>query len=54
MEDALDRFVMKRIERGTGNFYAIIFSRMLLSPTRTMANLLRFKPPWHRDRPREH
>lgn len=53
-EDALDRFVMKRIERGTGNFYAIIFSRMLLSPTRTMANLLRFKPPWHRDRPREH
>ncbi len=53
-EDALDRFVMKRIERGTSNFYVIIFSRMLLSPTRTAANLFRFKTPWHRDRPREH
>ena len=53
-EDAIDRFVMKRIERGTDNFYAVIFSRMLLSPTRTIANLFRFKTPWYRDRPREH
>lgn len=53
-EDAIDRFVMKRIERGTDNFYIVIFSRMLLSPTRTIANLFRFKTPWHRDRPRVH
>ncbi len=53
-EDAIDRFIMKRIERSTDNFYAIIFSRMLLSPTRTIANLFRFKTPWYRDRPREH
>jgi len=53
-EDAIDRFVMKCIERGTDNFYIVIFSRMLLSPTRTIANLFRFKTPWHRDRPREH
>ncbi len=53
-EDAIDRFIMKRIERSTDNFYAIIFSRMLLSPTRTIANLFRFKTPWHRDRQREH
>ncbi len=50
-EDAIDRFVMQRIERGTDNFYVKIFSRMLLSPTRVFANLLRFKAPWHRDRP---
>ena len=51
-EDAIDRFVMEHIERRTNNFYAIIFSRMLLSPTRTVANLFRFKTPWYRDRPR--
>lgn len=53
-EDAIDRFVMKRIERATDNFYTVIFSRMLLNPTRTIANLFRFKTPWYRDRPREH
>ncbi len=51
-EDALDRFVMQRIERSTDNFYVIIFSRMLLSPMRTIANLFRLKTPWYRDRPR--
>lgn len=51
-EDAIDRFVMKRIERSTDNFYAVIFARMLLSPTRTIANVFRFKTPWYRDRPR--
>lgn len=51
-EDILDRFVMEKIEQRTNNFYLIIFSRMLLSPGRTFANILRFKPPWYRDRPR--
>lgn len=50
-EDALDRYVMQRIERQTDNFYIRIFARMLLSPTRVFANLIRFKTPWHRDRP---
>lgn len=53
-EDAIDRFVMQRIERATDNFYARIFARMLLSPTRTIANLFRFKTPWYRDRPLGH
>lgn len=53
-EDAIDRFVVKRIERSTGNFYVRIFARMLLNPTRTVANVFRFKPPWYRDRPLEH
>ena len=50
-EDAADRFITKAIERRTDNFYIKIFSRMLLSPTRVFANMLRFKAPWHRDRP---
>ena len=53
-EDAIDRFIMQRIERQTDNFYVKVFSRMLLSPTRVFANLLRFKEPWHRDRPFAH
>jgi len=50
-EDAIDRFIMKRIERGTKNFYVRIFARMLLNPTRTVSNVFRFKEPWYRDRP---
>lgn len=53
-EDAIDRFIIKRIERSTSNFYIRIFSRMFLSPTRTVANLFRFKEPWYRDRPTGH
>jgi len=53
-EDAIDRFLIKRIERATDNFYVKMFSRGLLNPTRTIANLFRFKTPWYRDRPRDH
>ena len=51
-EDAIDRFVMRRIERVSNSFYIRIFARMLLNPTRNFSNILRFKPPWYRDRPR--
>lgn len=50
-EDALDRYIIKSIERRTDNFYIKIFSRMIFNPTRIFANLLRFKEPWYRDRP---
>jgi len=53
-EDALDRYIIKSIERRTDNFYIKIFSRMLFNPTRVFANLLRFKEPWYRDRPTAH
>jgi hypothetical protein len=53
-EDAIDRFLIKRIERATDNFYVKMFSRGLLNPTRTIANLFRFKTPWYRDRPPAH
>lgn len=48
-EDALDRYVVERLERRWRNRYVRILSRMTLNPTRTAANLLRFKKPWHRD-----
>jgi hypothetical protein len=51
-EDAIDRFLIERIERNTKNFYLKIISRVLLNPTRTVANIFRFKTPWYRDRPR--
>jgi len=48
-EDALDRFVVRRIEAGSDNFYLRVAARVLLNPARSCANLLRFKKPWHRD-----
>lgn len=48
-EDAADKYLIKGIEHKTNNYYVKIFSRMLLNPTRTMANLTRFKLPWYRD-----
>jgi hypothetical protein len=49
-EDALERFVVRRIERRTDNRFVRIVARMLLNPTRSSANLLRFEKPWRRDR----
>lgn len=48
-EDAFDRFLIRRIERMSRNFYLRILARMILNPTRTMANVIRMKNPWHRD-----
>ncbi|MEJ7846850.1 MAG: hypothetical protein WKF92_02045 [Pyrinomonadaceae bacterium] len=53
-EDAMDRFVIERIERMSDNYYVMVFARMLLNPTRTMANIIRFKLPWYRERKRLH
>ena len=49
-EDALERFAVRFIEGKTKNIYLRIATRMLLNPSRSCANLLRFKKPWHRDR----
>lgn len=49
VEDALDKYLVQRIERSSGSFYLKIASRVLLNPTRSVANLIRFKKPWHRD-----
>jgi hypothetical protein len=47
-EDALDHFIVARLERRV-NPRTMRVLRMVLSPNRTVANLLRFKKPWRRD-----
>ncbi len=47
-EDFLDRFVIKRLEKRSHSKARIRFFRVLLNPTRSVANLLRFKVPWYR------
>jgi hypothetical protein len=49
LEDFLDENLIKLIERNSGSFYVRIVSRTFLNPTRSVANLLRFKTPWYRD-----
>lgn len=48
-EDMLDRFVVRWVERRTSNLYLRVATRMILNPSRSCANMLRFKKPWHRD-----
>ena len=47
-EDAFDQFVVARLERRAGP-RMMRTMRMVFSPNRTLANLLRFKKPWRRD-----
>lgn len=49
IEDALDRYVIERIERATGNRYLKTLARTFLNPNRTFANTMRLKQPWYRD-----
>lgn len=50
LEDFVDKNIIHLIERrSSGNFYIKIASRTFLNPSRSAANLLRFKKPWHRD-----
>ena len=50
IEDFVDKHIIRRIERrSSGNFYIKVASRVFLNPTRSVANLLRFKTPWYRD-----
>jgi len=48
-EDALDRYLIRRIEKLTGNRVVIGLARSFLNPSRAMANALRLEGPWHRD-----
>jgi hypothetical protein len=47
-EDALDKYVVRFIERRTGNRVLRASVRMLFSPSWTMANLAEGRAPWHR------
>lgn len=51
-EDAIDRHVIRRIEWHVHNPVIRALARSALNPTRSYANLLAFRRPWHRyDRP---
>jgi hypothetical protein len=50
LEDFVDKHVIRTIERrNSGSFYIKVTSRTFLNPTRSVANLLRFKTPWYRE-----
>jgi hypothetical protein len=49
VEDALDKYVIKRIEAGTTNRGIRLLTRATLNPSRTFASVLQGRTPWHRD-----
>lgn len=51
-EEAIDRYLIRHIERRS--FMLKIFVRSFLNPMRAVANMLRFREPWYRDRPFGH
>jgi hypothetical protein len=48
-EDALDRFVIRRFENRVENFWLRMMVRGWLNPTRSFANMMRWKEPWYRE-----
>jgi hypothetical protein len=49
MEDSLDRWVIKKLENKTQSSWKKLLLRSGLNPTRSFANVLRGRVPWHRD-----
>jgi hypothetical protein len=50
IEDSIDKYVLRAIERRTNSRALLGLSRCFLNPTRTLANMMRIKRPWYRDR----
>jgi hypothetical protein len=48
-EDALDRYLVNRIEDTGWNSHVKATFRVALNPCRAVANIARLKTPWHRD-----
>jgi hypothetical protein len=48
-EDAIDRYLITRIENRFNSRLLVQFARTFLNPSRSFANLLRFKRPWYRE-----
>jgi hypothetical protein len=48
-EDAIDKYLVERIEAATGNVWLRLLARGGLNPSRTFANVLTGNVPWHRD-----
>jgi len=49
-EDLLDNYVIKKLERKTHNKIFPATLRVVLNPSRSLANALAFKNPWYRKR----
>jgi hypothetical protein len=47
-EDALDRYLIARIESWTKNRFVRAVSRMVLNPSRTLSNAVQARAPWSR------
>jgi hypothetical protein len=47
-EDALDKYLIKRVEDRTANHWIRMMARMGLNPSRTFANALALRVPWYR------
>ena len=48
-EDAVDRFLIRKLEDRFENNWVRMMARSWLNPSRSMANLMRGEVPWHRD-----
>jgi hypothetical protein len=48
-EDAVDKYVIKKIENYIVNNYVRLLARSSLNPARSFANVMAGKVPWHRD-----
>jgi hypothetical protein len=48
-EDAIDKYLVARIETWTKNPVILMFARGVLNPTRSFANAMRMTVPWARD-----
>jgi hypothetical protein len=48
-EDAIDEHLVSKVEQWTRNPAVMVVTRSLLNPSRSFSNLMRLKPPWHRD-----
>jgi hypothetical protein len=48
-EDAVDRFIIQKIENRIENIWVRMMVRGWLNPSRSMANMMRGDSPWHRD-----
>jgi hypothetical protein len=48
-EDALDKYVVRRLEIRTDSHFKRILLRGILNPGRSFANIMQGKVPWHRE-----
>lgn len=48
-EDAIDRYLLERLEAHTANRFLLVMARSFGNPTRGFANLMALRSPWQRD-----